>query len=538
MKIKNKIIEIIIFLNISLILLVDLLHLIIKDDYLGKIGGGLWIFSYILVFGYSFYSLFKIIKISFKIKSFVSLLSLFFIIFIVLLNTVNPKNISNETTQETACGINHILILPDMGFWKTCLFGYPARQYYLSSLPSIIIGRSLFSLNFGGSLYFLVGLPIFTYGIWQLTSHKKIYDYIIGTLLVSFFHIYSFNFFMFNYEQSIFPFSLTLIIAGLFMSYFNKKNKVTILLIWLVSEYLIYSYSPSIAVYGLCILILIYFLITVKSKFLYFIIVTSSLCSLYLSLKNRYDLVILDTATRVYSILLKDLSDALTHLIIQNKGIPLTSSIFYFIFIFFLFGSLFYVFGWQNFIVAFWMVGVFVFSVLSKGYSYYGIDYRLNRILIIFPVLFILILEIIKKFINENIKLEVKNHFLIPFLFLFIFITGYVYHSNYLQQKEISRYYQLVRWLSKQSFVAKKSILLVETVEYGSLNDSLLYFLPNTEGHALFDDCVNYKETKKDLYLLTTNVKENDCNKYFSKMNFINQFQFEKNTLSLYKVDN
>lgn len=94
------------------------------------------------------------------------------IIFVILLtfNFFSNKTISGETTQETACVLNHIAHSVDRGFHQTCLFGYPAKQYYLTAIPSLLFGREKWTLSLGGSLYFLLALPIFIRALFSLDN--------------------------------------------------------------------------------------------------------------------------------------------------------------------------------------------------------------------------------------------------------------------------------------------------------------------------------------------------------------------------------
>lgn len=59
---------------------------------------------------------------------------------------------------------------------------------------------------------------------------------------------------------------------------------------------------------------------------------------------------------------------------------------------------------------------IIILSIISKGYTYYGIDFRLQRAMIIFPVLF----SLIAKF-SKEIKLNLKKESLITLLIFFYY---------------------------------------------------------------------------------------------------------------------
>lgn len=539
MNLLKKIIKSIIISTVSFIFLIDVLFFIFKNESLGKVGFYLWSFSYIFFIAFSIYSLINIFKISFKLKSYISIFSLIFIIFIVLLNTINPRNISNETTLETACSLAHIQKSTDMGFWKTCLFGYPNRQYMLSSLPSRLFGRSLFSLNFGGSLYLIIGLPIFLNGLWQMISHKKIYDYLIGTILVSLFHISSFNFYVFSYEQSIFPFSMMLIALGLLVSYVHRRSNLILFMLWMIAQYIIFSYTPGISVLALLYLALLFISIKRKINLQEISVLVFILLSLIISYKMRNDINVIDPAIRSLNQLTNDLYDAGKHIFFQNKGIPMVSPIIQFIFIFYLLGATFAFFGTENFVVGLWIILVLIFSVISKGYAYYGIDYRLHRSLIIFPALFMIIMSVIKTYSENLIHMEKKILNNLMLVYLVVFITGFFNSHNYISGKPISKHYLLVSWFGLHSKIPNNSLILVDSklgADYQSLNDSLKYFFPNSESWIINNNCDKHSDIKKQKYLITENIDSNECEEIYSNVKYIGDYGQDKKRIKIYNI--
>ena len=132
-------------------------YLSILNPIFGKLGVVFWIIQFLFILIYSLKSLIFI----FRQKSYLILLMISILFGVVLLNTNNLKNISGETTQEISCTLNLLNSSPDWGFRKTCLFGYPARQLFLPSLPSLVLGTNQFSLNLGECLYFFLGSIIY-----------------------------------------------------------------------------------------------------------------------------------------------------------------------------------------------------------------------------------------------------------------------------------------------------------------------------------------------------------------------------------------
>lgn len=501
------------FLKI-LILLIFFIDIISYNSSVTKYGMFLWIISFIFFFVFAAKVLFEDLL---NFKNLFTTLVTFILITVVFTNTVSSKNLSGETTQEINCFLNHWQLSTDRGFKQTCLFGYPARQFFLPALPSLIFGRSQFSLNFGGSLYFFLGIIIFAGGLLKYleeTGHKDI----LTALIISFIpHIYFFNSQMFMYEQSIYPFSLSLILSGLFLFFIYRPTKVKIYLMGLTVYYLIFSYTTSLALVFLSLLTGIFLIfnktlsLALKKTMMMVIIVI--LFSLFFSFNIRHDLKITGEEFSV-KIITTNLIRILNHLFFSTEGKPLISPIFSPVFLFVSSFCLIEIKRVELFILACWSWLVIVFATISKGYTYYGLDYRLFRTLIIFPVIFLIIARLIK----ENIDSKIKKTNLIYFIFIFFLITGWVYQFNYLKTKEISRHLAIIRWLDnkiKKNQLNERGHIYISSemmAEYISLNDSLQYFFPHMTYSILDKNCSNVDLSKNNtLFLLSQADKEKLC---------------------------
>ena len=200
---------------------------------------------------------------------------------------------------------------------------------------------------------------------------------------------------------------------------------------------------------------------------------------------------------------------------------------------------MFLAFGIEYALIGLWIALVILFSIISKGYSYYGIDFRLNRSIVIFPVLFILIANLIKNFIQSVSGREKHIWPVIIFIFLFLFGTGYCYQYSYIQSKSISKHYQFIEWLNKQTMNKKNSIFLFDSdqeIDYASINDSFQYFLPRTESRIVKEDCKLYSNLNKNIFLLTQNINDSDCKKYFNKIVSIKEYKTEDKNLNFYQL--
>lgn len=469
------------YLLFFLLVLGDLLT--IKNPLFGKMATVLWLLSFVYFFIFALKCLVTIILRLDRFKSIFTFFLLLVWFSVLMINIPQSKNLSGETTQEISCVLNHFLASNDWGYGKTCFFGYPAKQHLLPALPSLIWGRTLFALHFGGSLYFLLGMIIFAGGILEYFQFKKSGDLVCAILLSSIFHFHFVNHFLFAFEQSIFPFSFGLIITGLFLFYLAEKNKIPLYLLGFCLLYLIFSYTPSLALYFLSIAVLLYLLLVRKAskreRLIFITLIVFTLISFYFSLRLRGDIKLWTVEVRSQKQLIGDIFQTFRHLVFQKEGTPIVSPVYNFIFITLLVSSLLFIFDWKMGIVGFWILITIIFSVVSQGYTYYGVDFRLHRATVIFPIFLAMIAGILKEF-----NLESKNKYLFGVMIV-VFITGIYFQYSILKIKEPSRYFSFITWLKNnfmfgESEKMKRNLYFISEAHdhYGSINDVLQYFIP------------------------------------------------------------
>jgi hypothetical protein len=463
---------------------------------LGKLGTGLWLFSYFFFFIFALKSLFTILKggVSslIKVRSFsgwVTPLVLFAWLYIVISNIPLAKNVSYESTQQIAQTINLLKNSPDLGFQKPCFLGYPARQFFLPALPSIVWGRNITALNTGGCLYFLLGLLIFSSGVLANFKDKTRGDIFCGILLSLLFHAYYVNYQLFYFEQSIFPFSLGLISCGLFLHFWVNPTWEVAGLLSLNLSYLVFSYTPSLALFGLSILALLYLffkmpLPTSKRRFLILALIIG-LTGFIISLKIRNDIVITPPAnpTPWAEIQSKTLATG-EHLLFQTRGKPIVSPVFNFVFLFGLFASLFFAYGWEMALLALWILATLILSVLSKGWAAPPPDFALHRANVVFPVFLAMGVKA-----AQSGRLKPRNRVYV-FLFLFFFLTGIYYQAVFLKSNGFEmrqRHVELSVWAAQKLSLKSSNAMvhfyfdpsLKDQYLYWNSNDCLRYFIPN-----------------------------------------------------------
>lgn len=451
---------------------------------LGKIGVVFWYWSFLFIVIFALKFLNELITDFLISKTPYTLLLLAFWIGIIVFNIPQPRNISGETTQEIACTLNHLHLSPDWGYKQTCLFGYPAKQYLIPALPSLLFPASLVSLNSGGSIYFILGLIIFSGGVLKYFHYSKSGNLINAILLSFILHLYWVNYFVFFFEQSNYPFGIGMIISGFFLYFLADKKSVPPYLFGYLLMYLIFSYTPSLGIYFLFLLILGYISVKdIKNKKInvsLLIVLVITLISFYISTTYRSDLKFINHETRSMNLLSEDFQKGLKTILWQKDGEVMYSPYFHLLFITIMFFSLFFLFGWKSALLALYIIAILLASILSEGYTYYAVNFRLHRASVIFPILFLTIAINLQKF-----NLSRRSRYLYAVLLLFLF-SGIIYQSDIINQKKVHPYYSLIRELqalesNPKSINKNKTVYFSRKVKenYVSLNDLAAYFLPD-----------------------------------------------------------
>jgi len=450
---------------------------------IAKYGTYVWLLSNLYLIIFTIKAVIDLFILIPKGKSIFSLIIISIFFLTIFLNLTELKTVSGESTDEINCTLNNLLTSPDKGYFQTCLFGYPDRQFFLPALFSLK-ERTIFNLNFGESLYFLLGIIIFSRGVLKYFKDTFRGDLLNSIFLSLIFHIYYFNNFIFLARQGIIPFSLGLILVGIFLSYLSNRDKFPLYLFGFLFLYLIYSYTPSLSIYFLAIIVTTGLMVEKKTnekqKVLFLLIIVFTLLSYVISLNVRSDIKIFAPETRGISQLQEDVLVAFKHLIFQDAGHPYVSPVVNYLFLFSIMAPLFFSFGLKPAIISCWVIATLAISVISSGYCYYGIDFRLHRSTIIFPVIFGLYTILIAR------NVEKINYKLLLSIIFLILTTGYLIQRNYLNQtnphQNVSLIFnRLIPELQKRGNInLKGSIYFIgdTATDFGSINGFLQYFAP------------------------------------------------------------
>lgn len=480
-RLKLKVSHILLFSAIALSFVTEIA--VFVWPWVGRIGWMANLFVFLAIFALSLQSLHFIFKNSWQYKSFFSLLIFFSFIFLLVFNLFSSKTISGETTIETNCILKHLVDAKDKGYHQTCLFGYPAKQYYLSAIPSLLFGRSKLTLNLGGALYFLLALPIFIKALFVVNLEKKTVkkwqqlDLLIALLLSFLFHIHFLNHFLFFlFEQSNFPFSLGLLSLALFLLYKHYFSLKYLSLLVFSLFIMINSYTPALAGAILGIIALIFLLFGQKRHRVYQLIsIVILILMLISSFFYRSDFA-LAKQIQPFNFHFKELISLFEHLLLQNKGVGFFSIVFTPVALFSLFFSWFNFKKLNFFLLSLYILSTLYLATIANGYAFYGFDFRMHRALVVMPIWLILIFNCLK-------KMSFSKKIMIYLLFFYL-ASGIFYQAKYIYSQQDSQHLLLIKWLKQllpSETNGKFMIADRNQAVYLSLNDELQYFYPHLQ---------------------------------------------------------
>ncbi len=208
-----------------------------------------------------------------------------------------PISMHQESTRQASCGVDKLN--GENGSIKAayswCFLGYNTRQYIPQAVLFNFLGPSTFALN--APYLFFVVLGFMAYAIGLKTAIDRGYGgyLLLMTALLVPLQSYYYFFLTFAYEQSVFPFGLTLLALGMLLQCAFNFNVWNIGLALLSIQYLLFSYTPAVSVYffaaGILALITLGSLPTARSRWSAFaVIMIYAIAHFGISLAHRADI--------------------------------------------------------------------------------------------------------------------------------------------------------------------------------------------------------------------------------------------------------
>jgi hypothetical protein len=311
----------------------------------------------------------------------------------------DPITMHQESTRQASCGIEklHGENGSAKAAYSWCFLGYNTRQYIPQALLFDLLGPSTFALN--APYIFFVVLGFLAYVIGLKTAIDRGYGgyLLLMTAILVPLQSYYYFFLTFAYEQSVFPFGLTLLTLGLLLQCAFTFKAWNIGLALLSLQYLLFSYTPAVSVYfftaGILALLALGTLTTTRSRWITFAaIALYSGAHFWISLAHRADIRLFEESQYSTSNIDSTLTPLFRAIFYTRPGADWAHSNAYSmgiaivgLLLILLFTNLrLRVLG----LCAFgWSIAHLLLAAYSKGYAAPPIPFALHRALPILPVL-------------------------------------------------------------------------------------------------------------------------------------------------------
>ena len=459
----------------------------------GKLGVIFWAILWLYIIIFAIGQTINLIKTSILHRTPFALLTIGLFLFLCATNIQSIYSINGENTQEISCTLYQLHHSADWGYRQTCLFGYPTRQFVVPALPSLLFGNSLASLNIGGAIYFILGLIIFCRGVQIYGEDYRKNDILILLMLGALLHFHYVNHFLFLFEQSIFPLSFALALSGIWLIYLRTKNITLLIPFTLLLYASIFSYTPSLALLPLAYLMILIQMLENKS-FRFRAIGVSIVCitafMILSSFLYRTDIKLGSQYPGGMQTAIGDMGLAIKHLALHNYPTPFTTWLFTPILFVMILLPISGVFGTSMQIVALWCIGVFFASMYARGYTYYHVEFRMHRIMVILPILLALWTHIF------NVHRKHIAFAIILLAAVAITLSGLQNYKVTQLSRRISQQYKFITWLVRQGVPLQTTLYTLDAQtpknNFVSIRDISQYFLPNVivnNRYKLFADC-------------------------------------------------
>lgn len=471
------------------------------NSQFATLGVAVWLAGYAAIIAYAGWSGWELAKGLRNGKSIAVVLVAVSFVAMLAADYKSAKSLSGEAAVEITCALDLWQKGP-VDAWKgTCLYGYPARQYFLPMLPSLIGGRSMAMLKLGGAAYAILGMIIWGAALYSQWEKEEGGGWAAGTILALMWHFYYFVSFLFYSEQSAYPASIAMIAAGAFLNLKKKYSDAHVSALILAGIYLAYAYTPGLAAAGLAAVVLAYWGMKKGLKgnqriilFLGAIIVAASIG---LSFGAREDVHIFDKdSDRTINIFLDEAKKGWESLTLaeQRRSFATPVGIIVFLGLALLGGT--FMFGLEAGAICWWAIAVVLMAIASKGFYYYEeIGFRLHRANVAIPAILSLASELWRK--NSKAEREITK----TGIFCSVLLLGIFYASFHLDARTTNYSLEFTEWGKKHiDYEGEETYLSKSAGNYDNLvsaPDSWKYFLPKnnlTSTEKAIASCQDLKE--------------------------------------------
>jgi hypothetical protein len=319
------------------------------------------------------------------------------------LGNFHHLQINYESSKQVASFRTFNIHRPDWGYPGHAFVGYPARQFIIVAIPSLLFGNKVFWLQFGYATLFYSGVLCFYLGVRRHFAGKGHHElWALLTVLTCFTFPYLMHY-LYEMEQILLPISLVMHALGWFLLSQDELTPTRVVILAWIAGLLGTSYTPSLAAWGLFLTLFVLAgvravrekrrpqLVLWSAVFTY--AVTFGLCSFLTRIDVRLG------SNPGHST--ESLSKALKVFFLGSpqEYMPAVLAILVAVFLVLaLTGRL----GLIKLIIAIWSLVVIYFSATSSGYAPYDPVFTLYRSILLIPIMMLAVsdsyLGLFKKF--------------------------------------------------------------------------------------------------------------------------------------------
>jgi hypothetical protein len=281
--------------------------------------------------------------------------------------------------------------------YSWCFLGYNTRQYLPQAILFDLLGPSTFALNAPYVFFVVLGFLAYVAGLKSAIDRGYGGYLLLMTALLVPLQSYYYFFLTFAYEQSVFPFGLTLLAMGAILQCAFRFGAWNIGIALLSLQYLLFSYTPAVSVYffaaGMLALVALGKLPTTRSRWRAFAALSLyAVAHFWISLAHRADIRLFDGSQYSTSNVQSTLSPLFRAIFYTKLGMDWGHSSVYSMVVALIALLLILVFTNAKLrivaVCAFgWSVAHLLLAAYSKGYAAPPIPFALHRALPMLPVL-------------------------------------------------------------------------------------------------------------------------------------------------------
>lgn len=420
-----------VFFGLAILLVVlaalEILSVIVGGRLTG-ITAYLWILQYLFVFFVGFKLFADVLRKALQGETDYFFLLIHGVLLFMLLfpiGNISLADISYESALQTAAGL-HGYTQNDLNYHGVAFLNYPARQYLIVALPSLLLGKSTWALHFGYAQLVLTGYFYMAAGLARLTAGKGLHVRLSLLPLLFLFATPVVGEFYLVFEQTILPLALAMILTGgLLLSAANTSEPIAAFVLAWAGAACAYFYTPAIALLP----VVAYYLFhrirsaektTIPGMVLYSVVAYIAVFVLlsFVAGEGRGDGVTdaalgfspVQAASTVWGLLENDSAGLYGWFGLLN--IPIIA----YLLLSFVYGN-----GKTHWLFSWWLILVVFASVFIKGHLVFDYRYQIAfRTLFIFPFLYVAFYCALERWFKNRSWLHKNNLFNFVVLFLIL----------------------------------------------------------------------------------------------------------------------